>query len=809
MKEITSEMVNGFLSGHDPMEHIVTIECDYMDDKVNIIYLNENGEKRVKRDDFKPFAWVKNSACIRMFGGDRKLLRRKMRELGINVKELITHTESSIDSERLSNGYKYIFYSTKRMPYSKFLNFFTEAGTPVYEKKKDGDGRGSKEFMVISPVEQYMIRTGKRLFKGYNNYDDLKRFLFDLETQGLNPRIHAIDQIGMRTNKGFEKIITITGEGEERKANELKAIDELLRIIAFEKPDIIAGHNSENFDWDFLIVRCEMLGTSFAEMSQKYFKHPIYKKKKESILKLGGEMEYYRPTIAWGFSVLDSLHAVRRAQALDSNMKSASLKYATKYLDLKKPNRVYVPGNMITKTWNVTENKYAFRETDGDWYELKEGRGLLDGYEPTSGRYIVERYLLDDLWETDKVELKLNESNFLVSKILPTTFTRACTMGTAGIWKLIMLAWCFENGLAVPASDSNKRFTGGLSRLIRTGYVDRIVKLDYNSLYPSIDLTWWVKTPLDIDNIMLYLLEYILTNREKYKDLKAAADAKAKELAKQLENFEGTDAEKKKLKEEIQKWKAETMANDKKQLPLKILANSFFGSYGCPMVFPFGDIDAAEKTTCIGRMSLRLMISHFTHLGYTPIVGDSFTGDTPLFIKYDSDGMIDIKPIEELIGETETDALGREYDYSKKPYKVLCRSGWVTPEYIYRHKTNKPLYTVSEGNMSVTVTEDHSLFNANQQKIKPSDVNDSTKFEYYTKPIETNVNFRWLTEKRAKMMAKMIKDGTINRVPIALLNTNNISIVKAFLNEWGEMPLDTFSKTCQAGILFLKKRAQN
>ena len=623
MKEITTEMVNTFLSGHDPMEHIVTIECDYMDDRVNIVYINEDGEKRVKRDDFKPFAWVKNSACIRMFNGDRGTLRRKMREYGINVKALTTKTDDSLDSDRLQNGYKYLFYSLRRMPYSKFLNFFTEAGTPVYEKSKNGAKGGSKEFMVISPVEQYMIKTGRRLFKGYENYDDLKRFLFDLETQGLNPRVHAIDQIGMRTNKGFEKIITITGEGEERKKNELKAIDEFLRTIAIEKPDIIAGHNSENFDWDFLIVRCEVLGTSFSDMSSKYFKHPIYKKKKESILKLGGEMEYYKPTIAWGFSVLDSLHAVRRAQALDSNMKSASLKYATKYLDLKKENRVYVPGNIITKTWNVTEEKFAFRNTDGDWYELKDGRGLLDGYKPTSGRYIVERYLLDDLWETDKVELKLNESNFLVSKILPTTFTRACTMGTAGIWKLIMLAWCFENDLAVPSSDSNKRFTGGLSRLIRTGYVDRIVKLDYNSLYPSIDLTWWVKTPLDIDNIMLYLLEYILTNREKYKDLKADAGEKAKELEKKLKNFEGSEEEKKKLEHEIQYWKAEKMANDKKQLPLKILANSFFGSYGCPMVFPFGDIDAAEKTTCIGRMSLRLMISHFTGLGYTPIVGDT------------------------------------------------------------------------------------------------------------------------------------------------------------------------------------------
>ena len=244
MKEITSEMVNTFLSGHDPMEHIVTIECDYMDDMVNIVYINDNGDKRVKRDEFKPFAWVKNSACIRMFGGDRGTLRRKMREYGINVKALITKTEDSQDSERLQNGYKYLFYSLRKMPYSKFLNFFTEAGTPVYEKSKNGDKGGSKEFMVISPVEQYMIKTGRRLFKGYENYDDLKRFLFDLETQGLNPRIHAIDQIGMRTNKGFEKIITITGEGEERKKNELKAIDEFLRTIAEEKPDIIAGHNS-------------------------------------------------------------------------------------------------------------------------------------------------------------------------------------------------------------------------------------------------------------------------------------------------------------------------------------------------------------------------------------------------------------------------------------------------------------------------------------------------------------------------------------------------------------------------------------
>ena len=242
-------------------------------------------------------------------------------------------------------------------------------------------------------------------------------------------------------------------------------------------------------------------------------------------------------------------------------------------------------------------------------------------------------------------------------------------------------------------------------------------------------------------------------------------------------------------------------------MPLKILANSFFGSYGAPNIFPYGDVIAAEKTTCIGRMSLRLMIYHFSKLGYQPIVGDSFTGDTPLFIKYD-DGKIDIKPIEELIGETETDALGREYDYSKKPYKVLCRSGWVRPSYIYRHKTNKPLYTVSEGNMSVTVTEDHSLFSDKQEKIKPSEINSTTKLEYYNKDIKTNTDFRWLTKQRARTMAKMILDGTIDRVSIALLNTNDMDCIKAFLDEFKHMPLQTFSKTCQAGIQFLKRKLE-
>ena len=211
MKKITPEVVEQFLNGHDPMERIISIECEYDDNTASIIYVNENGEKRVKKENFYPFVWVKNSACQRMFDGNRALFIRKLRQYGIKIKKLTTEGDNGDISSRLDEGYKFLFYAYRKMSYKVFMMFFQESGVPIYQRKKKGDDspNGSKEFMTCSPVEQFMISTGKRLFKGYDNYDDLKRFTFDLETEGLNPKIHMISQIGYRNNKGKQKIISM------------------------------------------------------------------------------------------------------------------------------------------------------------------------------------------------------------------------------------------------------------------------------------------------------------------------------------------------------------------------------------------------------------------------------------------------------------------------------------------------------------------------------------------------------------------------------------------------------------------------
>lgn len=847
MSKVSKEEIDAFLNGTDPMERIIKIECGYNDNKVNIIYRDEQGKKRIKRENFFPFLWCKESTAQNLFNGDRQKIKLNLSSYGIGVKPLRTTRDDGTEPERMKNGYKLLFYAKAPMTYSNFMDFFKKAGRPIYPKERDKN-YGLKEYICVSPVEQYMIQTGRRMFKGYADYDDLLRMEWDLETEGLDPETDAISQIGIRTNKGFEKIITVDGEGEEKKENEFKAICEFFETIDEIQPDVITGHNTENFDWCFIEVRLRLRNIIMGEFTKKYFREGVYKKKKQQVLKLGGEMEYFYPTVMWGTNLTDSLHAVRRAMAINSDIKSANLKYITKYSKINKENRVYVPGKKINTVWEDLTLAYAFNNTNGDWFKVDEKRlskTLDDGtlkytdyyegdkhllkdnsdnsiYEYTTGRYIVQRYLLDDLWESDKVELMYNQSNFLVAKMLPVSFDKVCTMGTAAIWKYIMLGWSYEHNLAVPEMTHQCAFTGGLSRLLRVGRVGSkditkrgVVKLDWNSLYPSILLTFNIKNPVDIMDVLLSMLDYVLSKREHYKGLATEYGDKCDELKKEFKES-NKKAEKDKLKDDIKYCSEEKSRAKTLQLPLKILGNSYFGA-ASSNVFPWQDTlnRMGEQTTCTGRQMLRLMIGHFSTLGdkneigkeynYTPVVGDSFTPDTPLFIKYKDSGLIDIKSISELINEDKItiDGLGREYDYSPKDYYVLSRGGWGEPNYIYRHKTTKPIYRVSdnENGMCVDVTEDHSLFNSNKEKIKPSQINSDTELEYYTDDISNNLIA--LDEKRITNYIKLLYNDRLKVIPTDLLNAD-IDSKKMFLSK---IDLNNIKqrKTLISGIQYMKR----
>ena len=140
-------------------------------------------------------------------------------------------------------------------------------------------------------------------------------------------------------------------------------------------------------------------------------------------------------------------------------------------------------------------------------------------FEKVNGEYIIERYLYDDIWETMVVDEEFNQANFLLAKLVPTTYQRLSTMGTATLWKMIMAAWSFKNNLAIPEKSEKRSFTGGLSRLLQVGYSTDVLKLDYSSLYPSIQLVHDVFPECDVTGAMKSMLKYFRDTRIKYKKL--------------------------------------------------------------------------------------------------------------------------------------------------------------------------------------------------------------------------------------------------------------------------------------------------
>ena len=582
MKEVISqEIIENFLNGGDPEEFIVGVEYDYPTNTIFKIIQDPVQGKIVKPDTYTPFLWVGDLFGLGFYSDSKSLQKKAMAKHGIIIEKLETY-----GNERLELGMKYLIKSIKS--YTNLTSFFREGGIDPWNENF------RQYFTVLSPVEQYLIQKKKRLFKGIDEYNGVYRFVFDIETTGLDPETCNIILIGVKDNRGLNETIPAFGEDGEKKC-----IERFFKHIKDLKPTIVAGYNSAFFDWPFILKRAQILGVDVNGLTQIFTKTGM--KEKEGMLKLANEIEPYTQHVIWGFNIIDIAHSVRRAQAINSEIKSWGLKYITTYLEKEKPNRVYVDGGKISKIYLDNESYYVNPKTGGYKQIGEPGtEGLMEKYpgkfEIWPGRKIVEQYLDDDLYETMVVDDSFSQSTFLLSKLVPTTYERIATMGTATLWKIIMLAWSYENNLAIPAKDEKRAITGGLSRLLNVGFSKNIVKFDYSSLYPSIQLVYDVFPECDVMGVQKSMLKYFRNIRIKYKH-----------LAGELKDKDPVMAE----------------MYDRKQLPIKIFINAYFGSLSAPQVFPWGDMNMGETITCVGRQCLRMMIMFFQKKGYKPLVMDT------------------------------------------------------------------------------------------------------------------------------------------------------------------------------------------
>ena len=579
---VSQEQIEEFLLGEDPEKYIVALEYDYQSGKIFKIIQDPVKGKVIKPESFVPFAWVGDLHSKNFYKGSKHAQKQAISENGIIIEKLETHGDP-----RLEKGLKYMVKSTRT--YQHLVNFFKGGGLDPWGRDN------SDSIAILPPVEQFLVQKNKRLFKGFEEYDEIHRFVFDIETTGLDPETESIFLIGMKDNKGFQHLLSAQNPEEEKQM-----IIDFFYTIDYLKPTLIGGYNSAYFDFPFILRRAEILGLDPKKIA-KTLNPEVSIKQKEGILKLANEMEPYTQTQMWGYNIVDIAHAVRRAQAINSDIKSWGLKYITQFIGAEKENRVYVKGDKIGSIY--FENKEYYMNPKSGGYREKGSKGtenLMERFpgkfEEVTGQDIIRGYLDDDLYETMVVDEEFNQANFLLAKLVPTTYERLSTMGTATLWKMIMSAWSYKNNLAIPARSEKRPFTGGLSRLLQVGYSTNVLKLDYSSLYPSIQLVHDVFPQCDVTGAMKSMLKYFRDRRIMYKKL----------------------AEDNKKTDPILSAKY-----SRKQLPIKIFINAFFGSLSAPQVFPWGDMDMGEQITCTGRQYLRQMIMWFMKRGYEPLVMDT------------------------------------------------------------------------------------------------------------------------------------------------------------------------------------------
>jgi DNA polymerase elongation subunit (family B)/ribosomal protein S27AE len=451
-------------------------------------------------------------------------------------------------------------------------------------------------------------------------------------------------------------------------------------------------------------------------LTSRDYKKPIEKSNKPSSLKLGGEVEQYYKTIISGRTVLDDAHAVRGAMAINSKIKSWSLKYIANFAPLKaKQDRTFIQGGEIFKlhlenknfiitndnVYKIIPNEYQnnpneFLETikKGEFDKISDidSSTLLpnkDGYYSDDeendndsedsfirisnrsfykkysnefriikGSKIVEQYALDDVYETEKVGNFFQDEKFNSIKFFPMSFQTYSTAGTASSLNVIFTSLCYAKDLAIPHRIGKIAYVGGLSRAFLVGYAERIYKLDYSSLYPSLELALgMLEKYIPFAPDVLYILMYGFDKRFYWKDRTTIITGKKGDLAlkdcydkfinyikedndlttlSKVEEYSrnGNDKEIISIIKDYEK-----IANGK-QNALKVkFINSLFGAIFSDIAL-FGSSEIGNWTTSSGRMFLRSAIYYSLMVGCKPTVADTdgYNISVPLTVEHDFEG---------------------------------------------------------------------------------------------------------------------------------------------------------------------------
>ncbi|MDP7674583.1 MAG: DNA polymerase domain-containing protein, partial [Dehalococcoidia bacterium] len=415
------------------------------------------------------------------------------------------------------------------------FSFLRKTLVQQYDQKNHANVENIRElverdaaYFIFNPVEQFLVRSGITYFKGLE-WAQIHRLCFDLETTGLDPNSDQILMIAIGDNRGYEVVL----EGK----SEAELVEEFVSLVQEKDPDVIEGYNLFEFDLDFLHQRAmrhrirlnigrEINGT----------RGQLEKLRYQKSIKIGAETRSIPNFTVVGRELIDVLHAVQRWNATSRKLENHRLKDTAIHFGIAEPDREYI---------DHQEEQLA------EVYKVDPDR--------------VRSYALADVRETMGLSDLLGQSNYELAKMVPMTYQDLSVSGSTRPIDYLMGRGYLHHNHSLPLPKEKKEtFQGGHTDIMVKGVVNNVLKVDVESLYPTIMINKSIKPGGDELDLFIPILKHLTEMRLDLKRQRTGLDKNSQEYQR----------------------------IDSQQNALKVLVNSFYGYMGTG----YGRNPKGEKT---------------------------------------------------------------------------------------------------------------------------------------------------------------------------------------------------------------------
>ncbi len=346
-----------------------------------------------------------------------------------------------------------------------------------YLRDKTGSNPSDRKapyHLINNAIQQYLMWTGKTLFKGMN-FSDVNRMQVDIEThtsEGFDfPNAEREDDriiiIAMSDNSGWKEILS-TNETDERRM-----LERFVEIVVERDPDTIEGHNIFNFDLPYIFERAKRKKVKIA-IGRDGSVPSVH----NSRMMVADRSISYRRYEVFGRHVVDTYFLSRLYDITSRSLQSYGLKAVAKHFGVAAENRTYIAGHEISSAFD-------------------------------SDPETVLKYAADDVTETLAVSDLLSPIYFAQAQMLPMNYQDALVRGNATKIDALLLREYLHRGYGISKPDEPKQFSGGYTDIFVTGVRKNVHHCDIQSLYPSLMLKYSIGPRADELGVFLNLLQVL------------------------------------------------------------------------------------------------------------------------------------------------------------------------------------------------------------------------------------------------------------------------------------------------------------